>query len=168
MIGGNLSRGCAMRASRLCLILAAAALAGTAAPSAPGALAHSHSRPVAVAWGVPAPGGSQLPAYLLPVFGQNAPLASPAQSAQPPYPAPYPPPAYPAPFPDPRAQDMLIEGAQRMLRGLELLIRSLPTYDPPVITPEGDIIIRRHPPLAPRASPAPEEPLPTTARPIGL
>jgi len=38
----------------------------------------------------------------------------------------------------------LFEGATRMaMKALELLIKTLPQYDPPVILENGDILIRR-------------------------
>jgi hypothetical protein len=38
---------------------------------------------------------------------------------------------------------LMREGMERMLRAIELLIEMIPMYEPPEITEEGDIIIRR-------------------------
>ncbi|HEY9079115.1 hypothetical protein [Magnetovibrio sp.] len=47
----------------------------------------------------------------------------------------------------------LFEGATRMaMKALELLIRTLPQYEPPVVLENGDILIRRkpvNPPVSP-------------------
>jgi hypothetical protein len=80
------------------------------------------------------------------------------------YPQPAPPPLpfpFPIPFPDPAARDLLLDGADKLIRALERMILTIPTYDPPVVTPEGDILLkRRHgaplpPPLPPRRLPEP-------------
>jgi len=88
-------------------------------------------------------------------------------SPYPPYPPPqaYPPPPppfpFPIPFPDPAARDLLLDGADKLIRALERMIQTLPTYDAPIITPEGDIVIKRRPapppppPLPPKRLPAP-------------
>lgn len=51
---------------------------------------------------------------------------------------------------DPRAeptpQERAIEQADRILRQMLEILRAIPSYDPPVVTPEGDILIRRRPP----------------------
>ena len=106
-------------------------------------------------------------------FSLGAVLAQAQQSPSPypPYP-PYPPPnAYPAPaplpfpfpipFPDPAARDLLLDGADKLIRALERMILTIPTYDPPVMTPDGDILLKRRrgeplpPPLPPKRLPAP-------------
>jgi hypothetical protein len=38
---------------------------------------------------------------------------------------------------------LMREGMERMLRAIELMIEMIPMYEPPEITEEGDIIIRR-------------------------
>ncbi|WP_374372391.1 hypothetical protein [Dongia sp.] len=44
------------------------------------------------------------------------------------------------------AERLLGEGMATLLRGLELLLKSVPQYAPPEVMPNGDIIIRRlHP-----------------------
>lgn len=89
-----------------------------------------------------------------------APPSHPPPQAYPPPPAPSPFP-FPIPFPDAAAREMLLEGADKLIRALERMILTIPTYDPPVVTPEGDIIIRRRPaPLPPLPAPAPPGRLP--------
>ena len=51
------------------------------------------------------------------------------------------------------------EGLEKLLRAFDLFIDSIPQYEPPVITDDGDIIIRRK--RKPDAQPAPE-PVPRT------
>jgi hypothetical protein len=48
-----------------------------------------------------------------------------------------------------RAEDTIREGAEKIVRGLEQMIRSLPQYDMPEMQPNGDIVIRRRPPRPP-------------------
>jgi hypothetical protein len=38
---------------------------------------------------------------------------------------------------------MMIRGAEQIIRALELMLLAIPAYDPPVMTPDGDIIIKR-------------------------
>jgi hypothetical protein len=58
-----------------------------------------------------------------------------------------------------RAEDTIREGAEKIVRGLEQMIRSLPQYDMPEVLPNGDIVIRRRPPREPRDKvPAPDGP----------
>ena len=53
--------------------------------------------------------------------------------------------------------EMAREGMQRMLEALENLIESIPQYEMPEITDEGDIIIRRKPdPGRGKTEPKPE------------
>ena len=61
---------------------------------------------------------------------------------------------------EPNPQERVIEQADRVLRALQQLLHSIPVFDPPVVTPDGDILIRRRPPLppAPEARPGPDEP----------
>lgn len=45
-----------------------------------------------------------------------------------------------------KSQDMLEEGARRVMGALELLLQAIPQYAMPEILPNGDILIRRkHP-----------------------
>ncbi len=90
----------------------------------------------------------------------------PPYPPQDPYARPAPPPLpfpFPIPFPDPAARELLLDGADKLIRALERMILTIPTYDPPVVTPEGDIIIKRRPgpplppPLPPRRLPPPEQ-----------
>lgn len=105
------------------------------------------------------------------VAGSFTLLAQAQQSPQPyppypprSYPTPAPPPLpfpFPIPFPDPAARDLLLDGADKMLRALELMIQTIPTYDPPVVTPDGDILIKRRravprPPPSRLPAPVPE------------
>ena len=66
------------------------------------------------------------------------------------------PPRYDPRF-EPNPQERMMEQADRVLRTLRQLLHSIPVFDPPVITPDGDILIRRRPPLPyplePRANP---------------
>lgn len=56
--------------------------------------------------------------------------------------------------PDPRekAEEAFREGAQIILRGLQLFLRSVPQYEAPEVLDNGDIIIRRK-----RRDPRPED-----------
>ncbi len=40
-------------------------------------------------------------------------------------------------------EELMREGMERMLRAIELMIEMIPQYEPPEITEDGDIIIRR-------------------------
>lgn len=75
-----------------------------------------------------------------------------AQQTLPPRPGPQYDPRF-----EPNPQERMIDQADRVLRTLRQLLHSIPVFDPPVITPEGDILIRRRPlrpyPLEPRADP---------------
>ena len=53
------------------------------------------------------------------------------------------------PGPRERAEELAREGADQIFRALDLLLKSIPQYDAPEITEDGDIIIRRHRPDAP-------------------
>ncbi|RMD63833.1 MAG: hypothetical protein D6826_03950 [Alphaproteobacteria bacterium] len=51
-----------------------------------------------------------------------------------------------------RAEEMARDAMERLLRALEMLFRSIPQYELPEVTEDGDIIIRRKrlpPPEAP-------------------
>lgn len=76
-------------------------------------------------------------------------LAPPALAADPPAPAPSTP------------GEQAKQGFELLLKALEGWIRQFPTYAPPEVTPEGDIIIRRldrNRPVPPTAPPAPNRP----------
>lgn len=48
----------------------------------------------------------------------------------------------------PTAPDIVAESARRILEGIRRLIDRMPMFEPPRVTPEGDIILKRiHPPL---------------------
>lgn len=47
---------------------------------------------------------------------------------------------------EPNPQERALEQAERILKQMLDILRAVPTYDPPVITEEGDILIRRRPP----------------------
>ncbi len=40
-------------------------------------------------------------------------------------------------------EELMREGVERMLRAIELMIEMIPQYEPPEVTEDGDIIIRR-------------------------
>ncbi|MGQ0674486.1 MAG: hypothetical protein ACT4N4_00090 [Rhodospirillales bacterium] len=58
---------------------------------------------------------------------------------------PQPPPRY-DPRLEPTPQERAIMEAERILKQMLEILRVIPSYDPPVITPEGDIVLRRRPP----------------------
>lgn len=106
---------------------------------------------------------------VLPSRAQQPPSPYPSYPPPPPYPvpSPYPPPQkfppphdqatpfpFPIPYPDAQTQQLLLEGAERVMRAIDRLIKTAPTYDPPVIAPNGDIVIRRRP--APELPPEPK------------
>jgi|GEM_PF-2007361 hypothetical protein len=49
-----------------------------------------------------------------------------------------------------KAEKALREGAEKMLKALEMLIQSVPQYEAPKVDDNGDIIIRRKNPGAPK------------------
>jgi hypothetical protein len=53
-------------------------------------------------------------------------------------------------------EDLAVEGMDKMKQAFEELLRSIPRFDSPIITDDGDIIIRRQPPVD--LPPAPEWP----------
>ncbi|HET6223178.1 MAG TPA: hypothetical protein VFE11_13480 [Dongiaceae bacterium] len=53
-------------------------------------------------------------------------------------------------------EDLAVEGMDKMKQAFEELLRSIPRFEAPIITDDGDVIIRRQPPLEPQ--PAPEWP----------
>jgi hypothetical protein len=52
-----------------------------------------------------------------------------------------------------RAEEAIREGAEKIVRGLEQLLRSIPQYEAPEVQENGDIIIRRKPPKEPAEKP---------------
>ncbi len=52
----------------------------------------------------------------------------------------------PAPNAQERAEKALKEGAEGIMRALELMLRAVPQYDMPEVLDNGDIIIRRRNP----------------------
>jgi hypothetical protein len=63
---------------------------------------------------------------------------------------------------EPNPQERALENAERILRQMLDLLRAIPSYDPPVVTEDGDILIRRRPP---RPLPGREPPYPTPVPP---
>ena len=57
-----------------------------------------------------------------------------------------------------RAEDLAREGANKLMRALELFIESLPRYEAPRIAPNGDIVIPRAPREERERDAAPGEP----------
>jgi len=56
-------------------------------------------------------------------------------------------------------EELAIEGMDRLMRALELLIQSIPQYEAPFIDQNGDIIIRRrHPAEKPELEENPDPP----------
>ena len=93
-----------------------------------------------------------------PILALAAALAvAPAVQAQtPPRHEPRPGPQY-DPRVEPNPQERALENAERILRQMLDLLRAIPSYDPPVVTEDGDILIRRRPP---RPLPGREPPYP--------
>lgn len=54
-----------------------------------------------------------------------------------------------------KAEKAIREGADKMFKALEMLIQSIPQYEPPKVLDNGDIIIRRK---NPETSPRPDDP----------
>lgn len=50
-----------------------------------------------------------------------------------------------------RAEEALKEGAEKIMRALELMMRAVPQYEVPEVLENGDIIIRRRNPDRPSA-----------------
>ena len=62
---------------------------------------------------------------------------------------------------DKTPQELAIEGVDRLMRALELMIQSIPQYDAPYVNENGDIIIPRRNPTPesePDYEPAPSPP----------
>ncbi len=77
-----------------------------------------------------------------------------AQAQTPPRPGPQYDPRY-----EPNPQERAIEQADRILRQMLEILRAIPSYDPPVITQDGDILLRRRPPRPlPGDQPYPQPP----------
>lgn len=104
-------------------------------------------------------GLASLPSLAEPPRPYPPPHAYPPPSPYPP-PPPYPGPvlpkdpfgnllSIPLPYPDAQTRALLLDGADKLLRALDRMIQTVPVYDPPVLTPEGDILLRRRPPAAP-------------------
>lgn len=68
--------------------------------------------------------------------------------------------------PDTRAQaeKMARDAMERMMRALELLFQSIPQYELPEVTDDGDIIIRRKHPPAPDQKEQPGDKSPDSTR----
>jgi hypothetical protein len=66
--------------------------------------------------------------------------------------------AEPKPAPDvqSRAEEALKEGAERIMRALELMLHAVPQYEMPEVLDNGDIIIRRRNPDVPRRKSPPK------------
>jgi hypothetical protein len=56
------------------------------------------------------------------------------------------------------AERLLGEGMETLLRGLEMLLQTVPQYAAPEVLPNGDIIIRRVHPEEDDAPPSPDAP----------
>ena len=54
----------------------------------------------------------------------------------------------------PNAPDIVTESARRILEGIRRLIDRMPMFEPPRVTPEGDIILKRIRPAFPEADEA--------------
>lgn len=55
------------------------------------------------------------------------------------------------------AQQEAVEGLSKLLKALDLFVKSVPQFEAPEVLPNGDIIIRR---IHPDQTPAPEHPKP--------
>ena len=66
--------------------------------------------------------------------------------------------ADPKPAPDvpSQAEKALKEGAERIMRALELMLHAVPQYEMPEVLENGDIIIRRRNPNVPRRKSSPK------------
>ncbi len=53
--------------------------------------------------------------------------------------------------------ELAIDGVERLLRAMELIIEMIPQYEAPELLPNGDIIIRRRNPTAPEEDDEPED-----------
>ncbi len=67
--------------------------------------------------------------------------------------------AGPKPAPDARdrAEQAFKEGAEKIMRALELMLLAVPQYDLPEVLENGDIIIRRHRPDRPKRPLEPDQ-----------
>ncbi len=57
-----------------------------------------------------------------------------------------------------RAEEALREGAEKIMRALELMMLAVPQYEMPKVLENGDIIIRRRKPDSPERRPRPKPP----------
>ena len=57
-----------------------------------------------------------------------------------------------------RPEELAREGAEKLMRALELFIESLPRFEAPRVAPNGDIVIPRVPQEKPERDAAPAEP----------
>lgn len=48
--------------------------------------------------------------------------------------------------PEPRVEDTLIDSALRLLEAFRRFVEEMPSFAPPEVTKDGDIILRRQPP----------------------
>jgi len=63
-----------------------------------------------------------------------------------------------------QAEKMARDAMERMMRALELLFQSIPQYELPEVTDDGDIIIRRKHPPAPDQKEQPGDKSPDSTR----
>lgn len=63
--------------------------------------------------------------------------------------------APPSASPRDQAEQVLKEGVEKIMRGLDLLMQTVPQFAAPRVTENGDIIIRRTTPPPPAKKPAP-------------
>ncbi|MEQ8399221.1 hypothetical protein [Thalassobaculum sp.] len=69
----------------------------------------------------------------------------------------------------PSPTERLQEGAAAIVDGLRMLMDQLQSYQPPEVLPNGDIIIRRQPPVqGDTTPPKPEQSEPDTPKPLTL
>jgi hypothetical protein len=67
----------------------------------------------------------------------------------------------PEPGPAERAEQAIKQGAEQLMRALELMLRAVPQYEMPELNERGDIIIRRkNPPPNKPAPPGKDKPAP--------
>jgi hypothetical protein len=55
------------------------------------------------------------------------------------------------------AQELAVQGLQKLMQAIELFVKSVPQYSAPEILPNGDIIIRRVHPDAPTPPKKPDD-----------
>ncbi|MBM3545886.1 MAG: hypothetical protein FJX54_02945 [Alphaproteobacteria bacterium] len=86
---------------------------------------------------------SRAPALILAFALAAAPVS--AQQSEPPP---------PLSLEAPSAPDIISEGARRILEGIRRLVDQMPMFEPPRVTPEGDIILKRIRPTFPEGEEA--------------